>query len=178
MLILVLVAIALLLVLWFAGTYNTLKRQQVKVQEAGSGIDVALTKRYDMLTKLFDAAKGYLAQEQKTVLETVRLRSQMPIQEKQEAARQMDRASREISLVAEAYPELSSQKLFQELQHGVMDAEEHLQAARRLYNANVSALNQKVVSLPSNIVAAMAGVKQAPMFVAEEQKRGDVQLAF
>ncbi|MFV0351612.1 MAG: LemA family protein [Oscillospiraceae bacterium] len=168
----------LLLFIWAVGTYNALKRCQIKVQEANSGIDVALTKRYDMLTKLFDVAKGYLSQEQKTLLEAIRLRSNMPIEEKQQATQQMDLATREIKLVAEAYPALSSQKVFSDLQHGIMDAEEHLQAARRLYNANVSILNQKVISIPTNIIAGMANVTAAPMFIADAHKHEDVNLKF
>lgn len=173
-----LIVVVFIIAAVFVGTYNRLKKQQIKVQEADSGIDVALTKRFDMLTKLFDVAKSYLAHEQRIIMEAVRLRSHMPIGEKLEAERKMNDAFKEINLVGEAYPALSSQTAFKELQRGVMDAEEHLQAARRLYNANASTLNQSVASIPTNIVAGMAGIKAAPMFVADQAKRSDVQMHF
>ena len=40
-----------LLVLCYVRMYNRLKRLFVKVQEGSAGIDVALEKRYDMLSK-------------------------------------------------------------------------------------------------------------------------------
>ena len=36
----------------FNSTINGFKRREIKIEEALSGIEVALTKRYDMLTKL------------------------------------------------------------------------------------------------------------------------------
>ena len=161
---------------WFISTHNKLKRLQVKVQEADSGIDVALTKRYDTLTKMYDVAKGYLKQEQTVIWEAIRLRQHMPVDEKAEAARLMDEASRQLNLVAEAYPVLTSQALYMELQRAVADTEEHLQAARRLFNANVSILNQLVVTFPNSVVAGLQGIKCQPMFAAEVSKRADVSL--
>lgn len=40
-----------LLVLCYVRMYNRLKRLSVKVQEGSAGIDVALEKRYDMLSE-------------------------------------------------------------------------------------------------------------------------------
>ena len=42
-----------LAVLWVISTINGFKRREIKIEEALSGIEVALTKRYDMLTKLW-----------------------------------------------------------------------------------------------------------------------------
>ena len=81
-------------------------------------------------------------------------------------------------MVAEAYPELSSQKLFIELQHAISDTEEHLQASRRLYNSNVSRLNQLVVTFPRSMVAKMKNIGEMPMFEAEAKKRADVSMDF
>ena len=35
--------------LWFIGVMNSFKTMEVKIEEAESGIDVALTKRFDTL---------------------------------------------------------------------------------------------------------------------------------
>lgn len=172
------IAIVLLLTVWFIGKLNKLKRQVVKVQEAESGIDIALTKRYDMLKKLFEIAKGYLDKEQQIIFESISLRSTMPMSEKNELNKQMDRAVKEINMVAEAYPNLSSIENFTKLQDGIMDAEEHLQAARRLYNSNVSALNQDIATFPTSIVASIGGIKNIPMFEADSHKREDVEFKF
>ena len=59
-----------------------------------------------------------------------------------------------------------------------MDVEEHLQAARRLYNANVNAYNAKIVVFPNSIVAGQMGAPKKELFVAEETKRQDVKMEF
>lgn len=168
-------AIAIILVFYFISVGNRLERQRVKIQEAESGIDVALTKRFDTLTKMFDVAKQYMKHEQEVLIETIKLRKGMSLDEKMDANQKMDEISKQISIVAEAYPVLGSQTLFVELQKGIADTEEHLQAARRLYNANVSGLNQMVVSFPSGTIAGMKGISQQPMFEADASKREDVK---
>ena len=62
-LIYVLIGVLLLVVIWFIVTKNKLNQTLVKIDEASSGIDVALTKRYDVLTKMMDSVKGYMKHE-------------------------------------------------------------------------------------------------------------------
>lgn len=50
-------AIAILLIL-YVKFYNRLQRLFVKVQEGSAGIDVALEKRYDMLSEEIEAVKS------------------------------------------------------------------------------------------------------------------------
>lgn len=175
--ILIIVLIVAFLLIFFISTSNQLERLNIKVEEADSGIDVALAKRYNLLTKSFQMAKGYLKQEQETILQAIHLRQHMPIEDKAQAEQQMNDAARAINVVAEAYPNLGSQALFVELQRSIADSEEHLQAARRLYNANVTKLNQKIVTFPSSIVANAKGMKKIPMFQADAHKKQDVDLA-
>ena len=47
------VALVLIIIIgWWISTSNNFRRTEVKINEAESGIDVALTKRYDTLTVL------------------------------------------------------------------------------------------------------------------------------
>ena len=175
----IILVIAFFIVLfWYISAGNKLARLGVKIMEANSGIDIALTKRYDTLTKMYEVAKGYLKHEQEVLIQTIRMRQGMTMPEKAQAAAQMSEAARQINVVAEAYPALASQTLFVELQHAITDTEEHLQAARRLYNSNVSMLNQMIVVFPSSIVANARKITPMPMFEAETAKRDDVNMAF
>ena len=88
----------------------------------------------------------------------------------------MSEVQREINFLAENYPQLHANENFRQLQVAIMDVEEHLQGARRAYNANVSALNQKIVAFPTSIVAGASGITQETFFEAEAQKRGDVNV--
>ena len=52
-----------------------------------------------------------------------------------------------INALAEQYPTLYSYASMQHFQQDIFDAEEHLQAARRLYNSNASLYNQRNINI-------------------------------
>ncbi len=182
--VLIIVGIILFIILvWVAGGYNSLQSGKIKVNEAESGIDVALTKRFDVLTKMVEVVKGYAKHEKETLEKVVELRNSVKlpnasIQEKQQIVTQMDQAMRAINVVVEQYPDLKANENFKHLQVTISDVEEHLQAARRVYNANVSYYNQKVQLFPSNIIAGMFHFTTREFFEAEEFKRQDVEMKF
>lgn len=174
----IVLAIILIVGIWFVITMNGLRAAELKVDEADSGIDVALTKRYDVLTKQLAVVKEYTSHESKTLFETIRLRSGMSVGEKTEAANKMNEVANQFRLTAEAYPELRSSANYMALQNSITDVEEHLQAARRLYNANATAYNTKIVMFPASIVAGMIGAKKRDLFEAEDYKKNDVEMKF
>ena len=67
-------AITVLLILYIK-CYNRLRRLSVKVQEGSAGIDVALEKRYDMLSEEIEAVKKYLAHEYQIYTEVTSTRA-------------------------------------------------------------------------------------------------------
>ena len=174
----VIVVILIFLVIWYIAIANGIKVAALKVEEGESGIDVALTKRYDVLTKMLDTVRGYQQHEKAVLTEIVKLRSGMTMTEKNDANRAMDALTKDINILAENYPELRSNTNFIELQKAIVDVEEHLQAARRLYNANVNAYNRKIVVFPNSIVANNMHAEKKEFFEAEEMKRQDVKMSF
>lgn len=176
--IIVITVVVLFILIWFVSTSNSLNRAVVKIDEADSGIDVALTKRYDVLTKMVDTVKGYAKHEKELIVETIKLRKGMTIQEKSEVNNKMNDAFSKLNVVAENYPELKASENFAVLQQSIADVEEHLQAARRLYNANVSSFNQMIVTFPTSIVASMKKLIKKEFFEAEEIKKQDVKIEF
>ena len=157
---------------------NNLNKALVKIDEASSGIDVALTKRYDVLTKMIETVKGYAKHEKEVLFDVVKIRKGMTIEEKNEANKQMDETLSKINVLAENYPELKASENFKTLQDSITDVEEHLQAARRLYNANISSYNQMIVTFPISIIAGTKGLTKREFFVAEEHKKQDVEIKF
>ncbi len=172
----VILAVILVIVFWVISTTNGFKKKELRMEESLSGIEVALTKRYDMLTKLLDTAKGYMAHEKDLFTEVIRLRKGMTIGELNQAEAQMEELSSRIFAVAEGYPALQSSAVFVELQRGIRDAEEHLQAARRLHNANVKQYNMAITLFPSSLLAK--GRTPCPFFEAQAHKREDVKMVF
>ena len=176
MIFLILLLIVLITVVWAVKTSNNIKRMELKVDEAFSGIEVALTKRYDMLTKMLDVCKGFMKHESELFSKVISLRRGMSLGEMGEADREMGELTGRLFAVAENYPELRSAQVFAELQQGVHDAEEHLQAARRLYNASVSSYNAAIAVFPDSLLAK--GRSPREFFEAEDAKREDVKVQF
>ena len=176
MIFLILLLIVLIAVVWAVKTSNNIKRMEIKVDEAFSGIEVALTKRYDMLTKMLDVCKGFMKHESELFSKVISLRRGMSLGEMGEADREMGELTGRLFAVAENYPELRSAQVFAELQQGIRDAEEHLQAARRLYNASVSSYNAAIAVFPDSLLAR--GRSPREFFEAEESRREDVKVQF
>lgn len=180
----VVVLLAIIFACWWISTSNWFKRAKVKVDEANSGIDVALTKRYDLLTKLLASVKGYAKHEYETLSQVIAMRSgnnikDLSLEEKSALNSQLSQVQKGINIVMEQYPQLKADTQFTNLQNQTADCEEQLQAARRVYNSNVSGFNQKRVSFPSSMVASAIGFRQdLEFFKAEEEKRKDVTFDF
>ena len=183
----VVVAVVLILVIavvaWYISTMNWFRRTKVKVDEANSGIDVALTKRYDLLTKALASVKGYAKHESETLSKVIGMRTgnikDLSLDEKSKLNAELNEVQREINVVVEQYPQLKADTQFSLLQNQTADCEEQLQAARRVYNSNVSTFNQRRVTFPSSLVAKRIGFREdLEFFKADEEKREDVKFEF
>lgn len=177
----VIAVVAITIIAWWISTWNKLKRMKVKIGEAYSGIDVALEKRYDLLTKQVDTVKGYSKHEFETLQAVIQARNQKG-QNSPEALSQLngqlDRLAAELNVVVEQYPDLKASQNFLALQNSITDCEEHLQASRRIFNSNVSLYNQKIATWPSSIVAHRMKATPEGFFQADERKREDVKIQF
>lgn len=179
----VIVLVFIIIVAWYISTMNRFRRTKVKVDEANSGIDVALTKRYDLLTKALAAVKGYAKHEAETLSKVIGMRTgsikELSLDEKSKLNAELSQVQRGINVVVEQYPQLKADTQFTLLQNQTADCEEQLQAARRVYNSNVSIFNQKRVTFPSSIVAKRIGfTSDLEFFKADEEKRQDVKFDF
>ncbi len=170
------IVVVLLGVFWGISTRNGFQEKELRVQESLSGIEVALTKRYDLLTKLLDTTKGYMTHEKDLLSNVIRLRQGMSMGEMNQAQAQLDALSAKVFAVVENYPQLRSSEIFAELQRGIRDAEEHLQAARRLHNGNVKRYNTAISLFPGSLLAK--GRRPYEFFEAEAHKREDVTMKF
>ncbi len=168
--------IIVLSIVWCIHTINSFKKSEIRVEEGRSGVEIALTKRYDMLTKMLDTARGYMSHENELFSRVIELRQGMKVEELNTAQQQMDNLSGKFFAVAEDYPELRSSTVFTELQRGIRDAEEHLQAARRLYNTSVAAYNTAISMFPAKLLAG--GRTPKAFFAADEAKSRDIDMAF
>lgn len=171
------VIIMMFLISWGIKTFNQLGKLKNKVDEYNSDIDVALTKRFDLLTKQYNLVKLYCSHESKTLIETIHMRSGMSFAERSDAEQKMNELRKQIHVTMEAYPELKANENVMLLQKSCDNTEEHLQAARRLYNSGVTKYNNICITFPSSVVALLTGHKKLEFFKAEESKRQDVNFS-
>lgn len=164
-LIIVLVLIALL-VLYYIGTYNKLTRAKNSVLEANSGIDVALLKRFDLITDLVEVVKGYTKHEEKVLSDLAKIRSSIGTNP-DEANGMLNSVVASLNMTIEAYPDLKASDQYLHLQKSMTNVEEHLQASRRLYNANVTAYNNLTEQFPSSFVANLHKFERQSLFETE-----------
>ncbi|MDP9485160.1 MAG: LemA family protein, partial [Actinomycetota bacterium] len=74
-LLIILVAIAVVLVIYAIATYNGLVRRRNEVEEAYRQIDVQLKRRYDLIPNLLEGVKKYFRQEQEVLTQITQARS-------------------------------------------------------------------------------------------------------
>jgi len=179
MLILIIVlAIIALVVIWAIVTYNRLVSLNVSAEEGESEIDVQLKRRHDLIPNLVETVKGYAGHERETLQRVTDARSaaisaQGP-RDRAAAEGELSQALGRLFALSEAYPDLKADQNFLELQRELTATEDRLQAARRFYNTQVEALNTKIQTLPSRVVAGMGNFKQREFFELEDRADAEV----
>lgn len=178
MIIFSLIALVAFAVFWFIGAYNSFVRLKALLNEAWSGIDVQLKRRYDLIPNLVETVKGYQIHEKSTLENIAKYRSASMhatgIAEKAAAESGLTQTLKTLFAVAENYPELKANENFLRLQKQLSTLEDEIQLARRYYNGTVRNYNMKVQLFPARIVAAIAGFKEAPFFELSTQAEREV----
>jgi LemA protein len=181
--VIVIVVLVVVLGIILALLYNGLVKLRNVVQESWAQIDVELKRRHDLIGNLVETVKGYASHERGTLDEVTRARAaaMTPNQTPAQAAQtegELTRALVNLQAVSEAYPDLKANQNFMALQNELSSTEDRIASARRYYNANVRALNTKVETLPTNLIAGMAGVTKAEYFESEGIAREAPQVSF
>lgn len=162
-----LIILLLLAVGYYMAVYNKLIRLRNGSKEAESGIDIALLKRHDLISSLVETVKGYTKHESDVLEKLVKARSNLKTN-KELADNQMDEVMTSINMSIEAYPDLKASEQFLNLQKNLSNVEEHLQASRRLFNANVRVYNDTIEQFPSSIIAKNHNFTLMSMFEADK----------
>jgi LemA protein len=173
-------------VFYGVATFNKLVRQRNQVESSWAQIDVQLTRRHDLIPNPVETVKGYAAHERAT-LEAVVAARQGAVDAQQSGAAPGQLAEKENVLtqtlgrlfaLAEAYPDLKANQNFLQLQSELVSTEDKIAYARQFFNTAVQTLNTTVESLPSNVVAGVAGIRKREYFEAAGDERGPVGVRF
>ncbi len=156
---------------------NYLNQLQMRINEAASNIDIQLQKRFDTLTKIVDAVKSHTKFNQEVYENIAKYRSNQTndMNEKQTTINGIQRG---INLAFENYPNLGADESIQRLITESSMIEKEIAAARRLFNSDVTEFNSTINTWPTNVVAAKKNYECLNLFVAEPEKRQDVNVKF
>ena len=160
MIVLIIIAVV---VIWIVATYNKFVALNQRVKQAQGGIDVYLKQRFDLIPNLVETVKGFAAHEKELMENIAKLRQDY------------DRYTRILAMV-ENYTELKSNEAFLKLQKSLSKIESQLQAARRIYNSEVTEFNTKRYKFPSNIIANVFGFSEKTLFEIADSERENVNI--
>ncbi|HET7038770.1 MAG TPA: LemA family protein [Gemmatimonadales bacterium] len=171
-------AVVAIVALWTAYTFNRLIHLRQLARNAWSDIDVQLKRRHDLIPSVVSVVKGHAGYERSTLEALVAARARA-LEAPGPAARYQEESPlgkqlRGIFAVAEAYPDLKAAASFAALQRTLVEVEDHLQNARRYYNAVVRDLNVAVSQVPATFVARTFGFRPVEFFGLEDDAEREV----
>jgi LemA protein len=163
--------LAALVVIGVVLLFNRLVGLRNRADSAWSDIDVQLKRRHDLVGSLVEVVKGYAGHERSTLEEITEMRSRaqeiLVMGDPAEAGRAESglaiRLGRLFALV-ESYPALKASENFLSLHHALVEVEDHIQNARRYYNAVVRDLNTRIQSFPDMLIAGLFRFRKRKFF--------------
>jgi LemA protein len=155
-------------VAWYITTYNKFIKYKNRIEEAWSGIDVALKRRFNLIPNLINAVRGYEEHEAEVLQqESRRFTSSTEIPDRMEEESRLSRSLHGLLALAEAYPDLKASENFLSLMNSLNDIEQDIQQARNQYNAAVRQYNTLTESFPSIYIARKYGFGKVKYFTLE-----------
>lgn len=174
--------VAVLLLLWSIGIYNSLVGLRNRYKNAFAQIDVQLKRRYDLIPNLVEVAKGYMKHERDTLEAVIAARNQAAGAGQRAAANPGDPAAMQslsgaeaqltgtltrLFAVAENYPDLKANQNMLSLQEELTSTENKVSFSRQAYNDAVMAYNTNRETFPNLLVAGIGGFSEAKLFEVE-----------
>ena len=172
------VLIGAVVVAWAIVMFNRLTQLRQLSANAWADIDVQLKRRHDLIPEVVAVVKGHAGYERQT-LEALAAARARAVQAVGPAARAREEdpvagGLRNIFAIAEAYPDLQAAASFVALQRTLTDVEDHLQNARRYYNAVVRDFNTAIAQFPTVLFARLLGFGPREFFGLDDPAEGAV----
>lgn len=171
--------------IWFMGTRNNLVGLDEQVNQQWAQVESQYQRRYDLIPNLVRTVEGAANFEKSTLEAVVNARSRVgqvqapaggppsasALPNSPEAMASYMAAQQSLSsslsrllVVAEAYPDLKSNKNFLELQSQLEGTENRISVERMRYNEVAQTYNTAIRRFPGSIAASMGGFKPKAYF--------------
>ncbi|MBI4431858.1 MAG: LemA family protein [Candidatus Omnitrophica bacterium] len=184
-------AVVLVLVMSFAGFYNTLVKMDEGVTQAWAQVENVYQRRLDLIPNLVETVKGYAAHEQSTFIEVTEARgkaagaatpdavnSPQKFAEFEASQAALSSALGRLLVVVERYPDLKANENFLSLQAQLEGTENRITVERGRYNEAARALNTALRQFPGNIIGALFGFRSKTYFQSQTGAQNAPQVRF
>jgi len=174
--------IAIGLVMWGMGVYNSLVGLDESVRSSWSQVESQYQRRADLIPNLVNTVKGFAQQEKDVLLGVTEARARVgqitvtkDVLEDPEAFSRFQAAQDQLSgalsrllAVAENYPNLKSNENFLALQTQLEGTENRITVERQRYNQTVQTYNTTIRKFPTSLIAGFTGFREKQYFKAKE----------
>ena len=140
--VLALVGVVLLSIFAVQGVKNRAISYEESIEQADSYVKAEEKRRFDLIPNLVECMKAYDEHEYKTLVELAKARSNGSDADVKEITTQ-------IAAVVERYPDLKSQKNYQDLMNELALTENKIVEVRKAYNQQVTRYKRFVRQFPS-----------------------------
>ncbi len=177
---LIVLGIAVLLLFWGCGQYNSLVTTDENVKKVWNNVQTQYQRRADLIPNLVNTVKGEANFERGTLNDVINARARATsmqispenltdenIAKFQQAQGQLSGALSRLLVTVEQYPNLRANDAFRNLQTQLEGTENRIAVARNDFNAAVQEYNTQVRKFPVNMFAAITGFKQRTGFTAD-----------
>ena len=172
----VILVIAVFVLIIVTVQFNSLVTARNKVKQAKSSIDVYLTQRFDLIPNLVETVKAYSRHEDEMFSKMAELRNSFTHTKSIKVGEELTNKMNRVMAIGESNPNLASSEQFLQLQKTLTKIESQLQAARRIYNGDVTVYNTAIQTFPNSIIASVFHFVPEELFTAEEYKKQNVKV--
>lgn len=181
-LVVILLVVALVIGLFFWGTYNRLVTLEQNVNKKWADVQSVYQRRADLIPNLVNTVSGAANFEKSTLTEVTNARASVgrvqinaneapksaaQLEEFQRAQGQLSNALSRLLVVSENYPDLKATRNFQELQAQLEGTENRIAVERNNFNTAVQSYNTSLKRFPTNMIGGMFGFQPRPFFESQ-----------
>lgn len=168
--------VAAVVVMFFSLLVSTNNRAislEEQITSADSDIKIQEKRRTDLIYNLADCVKDYDRHESNTLMEIVEARQK-------DGNMEVGDITTQLSVVAEAYPELKANVVYQDLMNELSITENLIAEHRKAYNDQVRTYNKFTKKFPNNLILNSMGhaIKNYNYLDYAEEERKSVNNLF
>ncbi len=151
-------------------TYNNLVSAELQAENKWNAIKIQFERKIDLIPQLKDTVQKYGDYEQGTLALIIQLRTQWlnsnrSVMQQVNISTYLNQAlSTLFSAVAENYPSLKADTLYQSLFDEITGTENRITMAKLDYNNMATAYNTALAGFPGNMIGPIFGLKKMPLY--------------